>query len=198
MFGLIEESGDSITLSDRSKRILSPVRASDSAQAKLDAFMSVELYRRVYEEFEGHTLPGADGLTNLLLNQYKVVPNQVPTALRNLLDSADSAGLFEVGGRTRLITPLLRSESVTSAVTPVANAQVDQGSTTQAAALQAVAPNSRSDSATQDLSDVHPALLGLLQNLPPPGMELGPKRRAALIEAFKHTINFVYPEREDQ
>lgn len=44
--------------------------------------------------------------------------------------------------------------------------------------------------------DVHPALMGLIQNLPVVGSKFGPKRRAALIEAFKSTINFIYPEDE--
>ena len=108
MFGLIEESGETIVLTDRAKRIISPVRTVDVEQAKLDAFMSVELYRKVFEDFDGHTLPAADGLQNLFLTQYGIVPNQVAPALRNLMDSADSAGLFALGGRSR------RSEEHTS------------------------------------------------------------------------------------
>ena len=45
---------------------------------------------------------------------------------------------------------------------------------------------------------VHPALMGLIQNLPAVGSRLGPKRRAALIDAFKSTINFIYPEDEEE
>ena len=39
--------------------------------------------------------------------------------------------------------------------------------------------------------------MGLIQNLPAVGSRLGPKRRAALIDAFKSTINFIYPEDEE-
>lgn len=45
---------------------------------------------------------------------------------------------------------------------------------------------------------IHPALLGLLRNLPPVGTKLPPKRRAALTEAFKSTVNFIWPEEDDE
>lgn len=198
LFGLIEESGDTISLTDRAKKILSPVRTSDAEQARLDAFMAVELYRRVFEDFDGHTLPSADGLSNLFLNEYKIVPNQVAPALRNLMDSADSAGLFKVGGRSKLIRPIIRNDDghapPAPAPQPAHETHADDG---------ARAPRHTNRGGGHvaadgpDLTGVHPALAGLIQNLPQVGSSLGPKRRAALIDAFKHTINFIYPEEED-
>lgn len=205
MFGLIDESGETILLTDRAKKILSPVRPSDAEQAKLDAFMAVELYRKVFEDFEGHTLPSADGLSNAFLMQYKVVPNQVATALRNLMDSADSAGLFKLGGRSKLIRPIINgngSSAPASSAAPASTPIEDERREGEEAASQ-VRNGSRSGSGASgaqpnaNLQDVHPALAGLIQNLPPLGSTLGPKRRAALIDAFKHTINFIYPEEED-
>ena len=203
MFGLIEENGDTITLTDRARKILSPVRPSDAEQARLDAFMAVELYRKVFDDFDGHTLPGADGLSNLFLTQYKIVPNQVAPALRNLMDSADSAGLFKVSGnRTRLIRPIIRNEAaaaVPAAAPEPAPPEDDAAGEDVAARVQRNGGRNGSGSvqAGPDLNGVHPALVGLIQNLPPVGSTLGPKRRAALIDAFKHTINFIYPEEED-
>lgn len=204
MFGLIDESGDTILLTDRAKKILSPIRPSDAEQAKLDAFLAVELYRKVFEDFDGHTLPAADGLSNLFLTQYKVVPNQVAPALRNLMDSANSAGLFKVGGRTKLIRPIINGSATTaSSPAPAPAPSVEDRQEFDDAGQQQARNGSRSGSSglnTQpnaNLSDVHPALAGLIQNLPPLGSTLGPKRRAALIDAFKHTINFIYPEEED-
>jgi hypothetical protein len=102
-----------ITLTHRAKKIISPVRPTDAEQAKLDAFLSVELFRKVFDDFDGHTLPAADGMSNLFLTQYKIVPNQVVPALRNLMDSAESAGLFKVtGSRSKLIRPIIRNDGV--------------------------------------------------------------------------------------
>lgn len=201
MFGLIEESGESISLTDRARKILSPVRPSDAEQAKLDAFMSVELFRKVFEDFEGHTLPGPDGLQNLFLTEYKIVPKQVASALRNLMESADSAGLFDLGGRTKLIRPIIRPESSEQSATPT----LAQPGTTREhppAEIEQEPQHTFRTKATltganPDLNGVHPALVGLIQNLPPIGSTIGPKRRAALIDAFKHTVNFVYPEEEE-
>lgn len=202
MFGLIEENGDVITLTDRAKKILSPVRPTDAEQAKLDAFLSVELFRKVFDDFDGHTLPAADGMSNLFLTQYKIVPNQVVPALRNLMDSADSAGLFRVtGNRSKLIRPIIRNDGLDAPPPPPPspappnsqnggddNSNRDQRNSGRHGNGTQVGP---------DLSGVHPALIGLIQNLPAVGSNLGPKRRAALIDAFKHTINFIYPEEEE-
>lgn len=194
LFGLIEEFGDSIGLTDRAKKILAPVRPVDAAQAKLDAFMAVELYRRAYEDFEGHTLPTEDGMKNLFLNQYKIVPLQVNVALRNLMDSADTAGLFAVAGnRSKMIKPLLGNgagevEPPPSPPSPPPS-EFDTGG--------GAGEKRRKQVGGTEFDGVHPALAGLMQNLPPLGEKLGPKRRSALVEAFKSTINFLYPEDEE-
>ncbi len=202
MFGLIEENGEVITLTDRARKILSPVRPSDAEQARLDAFMAVELYRKVFEDFDGHTLPAADGLSNLFLTQYKIVPNQVAPALRNLMDSADGAGLFKVGGsRAKLIRPISRNDGSAAAAPPPDTSAIDDSVIAEDAGGRGQRNAGRNGNASgppiPELSGVHPALAGLIQNLPPIGSTLGPKRRAALIDAFKHTINFIYPEEEE-
>lgn len=202
LFGLIEEHGDTITLTDRARKIISPVRPADAEQAKLDAFMAVELYRKVFEDFDGHTLPSADGLSNLFLTQYKIVPNQVAPALRNLMESADSAGLFKVAGnRSKLIRPIIRNDGAPSSTpspppSPENSTETSQENSASGKGGTKNGSNGNGHSGP-DLSGVHPALVGLIQNLPPVGSKLGPKRRAALIDAFKHTINFIYPEEEE-
>ena len=203
MFGLIEENGDAITLTERAKKILSPVRPSDAEQARLDAFLAVELFRKVFEDFDGHTLPATDGLSNLFLTQYKIVPNQVAPALRNLMDSADSAGLFRVAGnRSKLIRPLIRNDGAGAPPPPApVPAPTDDDRHEEYGSNRGQRNAARNGNgggqAGPDLSGVHPALIGLIQNLPAVGATLGPKRRAALIDAFKHTINFIYPEEEE-
>jgi hypothetical protein len=190
MFGLLEVFNDTVSLTDRARKLLSPVRASDAEQALLEAFMAVDLYRRVFEAFDGQTLPTGEGLKNLLLHEYKVVPAQVSTALRVLMESADTAGLFRMAGnRSRMLKPILATtgEGEVPASPPPAPPPTEQ---------HHHSPRERRRG-SEDLSDVHPALAGLLRNLPPVGDRLAPKRRAALIEAFRSTINFLYPEDEE-
>lgn len=211
-FGLIDEVGDSISLSERARKILSPVRPADAEQARLDAFMAVELYRRVFTDFEGQTLPAKDGLSNAFLTTYKVVPNQVQPALRNLTESAEAAGLFKVGGRSKLIRPIINGASHGGAAAtpaPPADSPPDEehGHAGQHASdarrdrhgghAGATSGHGGGRAPANELAGVHPALAGLIQTLPPIGSALGPKRRAALIDAFKHTVNFIYPEEEE-
>jgi hypothetical protein len=209
MFGLVDMIGDSVVLTDRAKKILSPVRPSDSAQAKLDAFMSVELFRRVHDDFEGHSLPHDVGLKNKFLIEYKIVSKQVDTALRTLLESAQSAGLFELhGNRSRMIKPIIadsgRHERSAAASPDEAAAAKVPPQDTQAEGATGNGGNggnggggSGGGNGGSDPPTVHPALMGLIQTLPAIGAKLGPKRRTALIDAFKSTINFIYPEDEE-
>jgi len=200
MFGLIEEYSDTIVLTERAKSILSSTKLAEIDHAKVDAFLSVDLYQRVFEQYDGQNLPGEAGLKSVLENHFKVVPKQVDPALRNLLDSADTAGFFRVAGnRSRMVKPIIHHNppddvlsSETSAVQPQdvhAPEEPHRGRNPS----RHKTPNAGGD----DGAGIDPALIGLLRNLPPPGEKLGPKRRQALIEAFKSTINFIYPEDED-
>lgn len=201
MFGLLEEFGDSIVLSERAKKIISPVTNSDADQAKADAFLSVELFRRVFDDFNGHTLPGEAGLKNLFENTYKIVPKQVAPALRIMLDSADTAGYFRAtGNRAKMVKPIISETSMevrgNSERKQEDRSKIGEGRDTENPQTPPKS-NRYGGSDGGDGGGIDPALLGLLRNLPPPGSQLGPKRRAALIEAFKSTINFIYPEDEE-
>lgn len=201
MFGLLDEFGDSIVLSERAKKIISPVGGTDADQAKADAFLSVELFRRVFEDFNGHTLPGEAGLKNLFENTYKIVPKQVSPALRIMLDSADTAGYFRAtGNRSKMVKPIISIDPSMEQRggqerQPDDRPKNGEGGGTDHA--QNPPKPKRHGGGGGDGDGIDPALLGLLRNLPPPGSQLGPKRRAALIEAFKSTINFIYPEDEE-
>jgi hypothetical protein len=194
MFGLAEEYGDSVMLTERAREILYPVTPAQAERAKFDAFMSVELFRRVFESYEGQTLPSPMGLKNLFQNTYKVVPKQVDSALRVLMDSADAAGLFKLAGKSKMVKPIFSSftEPVDTTVEehlpadPAPDDRRGGGSSTGSGG-----------GGGNDGTGIHPALLGLLRGLPPIGQKLPPKRRTALIEAFKSTVNFVWPEEED-
>jgi hypothetical protein len=197
MFGLIEELNDSIVLSERAKKIIFPVRPIDASQAKLDAFLSVELFRRVFDEFEGQVLPTEAGLTHLFANNYKIVPLQIKSAIRNLMESAESAGIFLVAGnRSKMMRPILNESAFLLSSSHIATQEtqlkVDKNNEVDRSSDIYVANGSESLS-----NAIHPALLGLLKDLPKIGEKLGPKRRISLIEAFKSSINFIYPEEED-
>jgi hypothetical protein len=108
-FGLIAKSGDVFTLTARAQQVLMPTYPEQVRQGLVEAFLSVELFRRIFEDFKGKELPPEFGMKNALRNTYKVVPTRVDVALRVLMDSAEDAGFFSTrGARTHLIMPQLQ------------------------------------------------------------------------------------------
>jgi hypothetical protein len=195
MFGLIEENGDKLTLTERAKQILSPVMSDDALKAKVQAFLGVEFFAQLFQRFNGQALPSEVGLKNLFESTYKIVPDRIIPALRVFMDSADSAGFFKMAGnRSRMTMPIATgSETLPPKVTPLqplpATPQADLATTAQQHGGSGGGGNG---------GGIDPALLGLIKNLPPAGSKLGPKRRKALTDAFSATINFLYPEEEEE
>lgn len=106
-FALISKAGPVFVPTGLAHQILSPVYPQDAQKALIDAFMSVDLFRKVYEDFKGRELPPETGMLNALRNQYGVAPARAKDAYRTLMDSADTAGFFstKAGARTHLIMP---------------------------------------------------------------------------------------------
>lgn len=106
-FGLIDRSGPVFVPTTLAHQIHSPVYPQDAAKALVDAFLSVELFKKVYEEYRGRELPPEFGMLNALRNQFGVSADRVKDAYRTMMDSADTAGFFttRAGARTHLIMP---------------------------------------------------------------------------------------------
>ena len=115
LFGLIISEGSQFRLTPRATAILMPAYPEDAQRALSEAFLSVPLFKAVYEECKGQQLPPEFGLKNLLRNKFSVGPSVLDTAFRTLMASAEDAGFFATrGSRTHLIMP---------AVAPVAPTQ---------------------------------------------------------------------------
>jgi hypothetical protein len=196
MFGLIEESGDTLRSTQRAMTILAPIMPNDAERARIEAFLGVDFFRTFYEKFKGTTLPQEAGLKNLLENTYSVVPGRVVPSLRVLMDSAEQAGFFKTtGNRSKMVMPILGNAQ--GAVEAQNNTKND-GNSEQSSVdqLRRKSGGGGGNDGTDD-PKIPAALLGLLKELPQIGTVLQPKRRAALVGAFKSAIDFLYPEPED-
>ena len=189
MFGLIElADGSGLRVTQRGQSIVAPVDEQQVRAAKVDAFFAVELFRRVYEQYKGKTLPDRGGLQNLFGTVYGIVKSRREPTVRIMLASARFAGLFEAAGSSQMVKPLGLHGS--SQAVPAAAPADDEPSLRGA-------DRSNGNDGGQDVGQIDPAILGLLQKLPPGGTPVTKKKRERLIAAFASFVDFVYPDPED-
>lgn len=183
-FGLIRQDGDRFVITERAEKILSPVMPEDAVSAKVDAFLSVPLFAKVYDQFRGSVLPPDIGLKNLFQNTYKVVPDRVPQAIRIFLNSAEQAGMLQVtGDRNRLVRPSL------SAATAPTSTKSDEAPPP---------PQERRNGGGggDGPTGVHSAIIGLLREVPPPGSPWSKAKRDQFLLTFDNLIKLLYPAEE--
>lgn len=188
MFGVIEDTDDRrLRVSARGRRIVAPITPADGSNARVEAFLAVDLFKRVFDRFHGTTLPENIGLRNLLQNEYQIVPDRIAPTVRILLDSAEQAGLFKTAGRSKMVMPLAGAGvSAPPAAPPPAEPPTPP--------KHGGPGGGNGSGGGYDSGNIDPAILGLLQRLPPGGTPLTAKRRKALIDAFTATVGFIYPE----
>lgn len=189
MFGLIEDTEDRrLRVSARGQRIVAPVTPADERNARVEAFLAVDLFKRVFDRFNGTSLPETVGLRNLLQQEYSVVPDRIGPTVRILLDSGEQAGMFEAAGnRTRMTMPLgTATPAPASPPRPIPQAGTHE-----------TPRGSGGGGGGGDDSGIDPAIVGLLKRLPVGGTPMTSKRRKALIDAFTNLVEFIYPDADD-
>src|SRR6185312_12871678 len=176
---------------DRGLKIVAPVMPADALAAKVEAFLAVELFGKVFEQFRGKQLPPDVGLKNLFKSApYSILPDRIDPAVRVFLNSAEQAGFFSTtNDRTRLIEPVI-------VPTPPAPTDPTDPKGDEAPPV-AEKPKPHGYTAIDGTGGVHSAIIGLLRELPPPGSAWAPAKKKRFIEAFKATVDFIYPEDDE-
>lgn len=100
IFGAIESKRGTITLTALGAAMTDP-KTRDAALAT--AFLTVELYQKIYDKYRGTTLPGDTGL-EVDIQREGVLPSQVDRARQAMQRSAQHAGYFWQG-TDRLVQP---------------------------------------------------------------------------------------------
>jgi hypothetical protein len=109
IFGLLTYDKGTVTLSEIG------MRAVDSQQekaARVEAFLNVPLYKRVYDQFKGTALPGNAGLENFM-GSVGVAQKVRDKARQVFQRSAKRAGFFDLSA-DRLTLPAIRAAAKTS------------------------------------------------------------------------------------
>lgn len=106
LFDLITTRDRDFVITPLAQKILMPVYEAQAKEALVEAFLTVPLFKAIFEEYRGRELPPEFGFKNLLITQYGLNPTQAAGAYRVLMESAETAGFFATrGARTHLIMP---------------------------------------------------------------------------------------------
>lgn len=191
-FALLDNSGENFVLTERAKTILSPVMPEDAIAAKVEAFLGVPLFAKVYEYCRGSALPPEVGLKNLFQHTYKVLPDRVPQAVRVFLNSAEQAGFFSTSGdRSKLIKPNVTQASSIHSVP-------HHGHDNAPPKIDAPVEKPKTGGSDGGAGGVDTAIIGLLRKLPAQGGTWTTAEQTRFLTAFTHTIQFLYPTIEEK
>jgi len=175
-FGLVTTSQGTVTLTQLGSQI------ADSQQekaARVEAFLTVPLYKAVYEQFKGSVLPPQNGLEAALMT-LGVAGKQKERARQVLQRSAQQAGFYQFG-TDRLVLPAIKANAST-AVAPAAGAE-DTGK--------------KKKNKDEDDEDLHPFIKGLLKKLPQPDTEWTIDGRAKWLQAAVNIFDLMYTDSDD-
>ena len=101
-FGLTENERGEVHLTELGRRIAD---TAQEAVARVDAFLTVPLYARIYDHYKGYTLPGAAALEKFM-RDVGVSSKQTGKARIAFTRSAKQAGFF-AHGEDRLVRPAI-------------------------------------------------------------------------------------------
>jgi hypothetical protein len=176
-FGLVDFADGKFRLTDLGFSIVDKNEAREKS-ARVQAFLSVELYRKIYEDFKGRQLrPRPHGLEQTFV-QMGVTQKQKTNARLAFDKSARQAG-FSTLDPDRLIEPML-------------------GGGSGAGPAVVVGPIKRpaSFAGGGGGSSLDPLIVGLLDRLPPPGESWSIEKRKKWLLTFEANLEMIYPAEE--
>lgn len=100
-FGFIHTSPGRVVLTELGYRVLDPVQERG---ARAEAFLVVELYRKIYDDYRGKQIPPRPAALERAFENYGVSPKQTDKARHAFDRSAKQAGFFD-HGNDRLVMP---------------------------------------------------------------------------------------------
>lgn len=177
MFGLLNYDRGTVTLSPLGTRVADP---QQEAGARAEAFLTIPLYRALYDQYKNVTLPPTSGLETAIGN-LGVAPKQKDKARQVFQRSAKQAGFFAFGA-DRLVMPSIRA-SAGAAPAPVPEAEPE--------------PERKRKREEEEAPRRHPLIEGLLKELPEPQSEWTTEDRKKWLEMASTIFNVIYRDSEE-
>lgn len=170
IFSLATVEKGEICLTELGQRIVDPTQ---EAQARVDAFLSVPLYKAIFEKYKGYTLPPAVALEREMLN-FGVSSKQTDKARQVFDRSAKQAGFYSFGS-DRLVIPSLK------------------GTKPEGKPLEEK-PNGGGQGGATATGTYHPFIEGLLKTLPAPDTNWPSEEREKWLTTAKSIFGLIYKE----
>lgn len=176
-FNLINyERGGRIVLTDLGRQVVDPIQ---ERQARMNAFLAVELFAKVYEEYKGGPLPPQAALERAIASM-GVGSKVKDRARQSLMRSAKQAGFFEQAA-DRLIKPIIKSE------TPPTPKDENNGE-------KPINGGGAGGSGGGGGGAQHPLIQGLLVPLPKPGDEWSASERMNWLSMANFIFKTIYKQ----
>lgn len=172
MYGVLTYERGTITLTDLGMHVCDP---QQEKQARVDAFLTIPLYRALYEKHKTGTLPPVQGLEAEIVN-LGVSSKQKDKARQVFMRSAKQAGFFEfTTDRLVLPVPQKRPEKLATEV-----------------GLRKPGEQRDSRQRTVEEMELHPIIKGLVQKIPPAETEWSTEDRAKWLQAAAKIFDLFY------
>ena len=178
-FGLIENKDGKYQPTDLGFSIVDTDEKRVRA-AKTESFLTVSIYRRIYDEFGGRQLPPRPHGLEQSFIQFGVAPKQKDKARHAFDRSAKQAGFF-AHGEDRLVEPVIRSDPSPSM--PMGEQHRPE---------QAFAARGAVSDAAQRSKTYHPFIEGLLETLPHPNEVWSIEGREKWLSAASNIFDLIY------
>jgi hypothetical protein len=176
IFSLIEGAGvGEVRLTDLGFRV---VDRTQERQARAEAFLSVELYRKLFEDFKGRMLPPRPAPLERTFENYGVAPKQKDKARQAFERSAQQAGFFD-HGRDRLVMP--SGATTAERGEPKKTAPTGDGG----------------DRQDTEIRGLDPLIQGLLKRMPSPPGAWPVSDRARWLQTLAMNLSFIYGDKID-
>ncbi len=182
MFGLITIAQGKIELTDLGFAILD---SDDRRQkkARAEAFLSVPLFKKIYDDFRGRQLPPRPQALEQAIAKSGVATNQKGNARLTFDKSATQAGFF-LNGNDRLIEPIIGGPILQ----PRSSMQADAEEGVDDEGAEIAGPMSPSSGTI----GLHPFVRGLIEALPAPGTNWALEGRAKWLQAAANNFDLMY------
>jgi hypothetical protein len=184
MFGLVNSEKGTLTLTPLGIRVSDP---SLEKAARVESFLLVPLYKKIYDDYKGQLLPGNSGLESFI-ERAGVAPKQKDKARQAFQRSATQAGFFAYGAN-RLVLPAIKGstgESVSGQ-----NPQ-DPGIVKADSQLSNQNGSGGGGNGGDDPPHKNPFIQGLLSKLPPENTEWTSEDRKKWLQTAASIFDLVY------